>query len=121
MWLLLAKVQTMWPHDPARDRDPEKADYLHSHTALTPRAQQLLWPDPKSCCHATSFCCNATSLKFSVALQTYFFQRLVVSRGAECSLAVELLCLMVLQWLRSLPQNVHAPLQSYKELVFSSL
>jgi hypothetical protein len=28
-------------------------------------------------------------------------------KGAECSLAVEFLCLMVLNWLRPLPQDVH--------------
>ena len=45
----------MWPRDPARDEDPEKAEWLHNNTALSPRAQQFLWPDPKSCGHAISF------------------------------------------------------------------
>ena len=55
MWLLLAKVRTMWPRDPAHDEDPEKAEWLLNNTALSPRAQQFLWPDPKSCGHAISF------------------------------------------------------------------
>jgi hypothetical protein len=56
----------MWPRDPAADEDPEKAEWLHTHTALSPRAQQFLWPDPKSCGRAIWFCCKATSSKFSI-------------------------------------------------------
>ena len=109
----------MWPRDPACDEDPEKAAWLHSHTALSPRAQQLLWPDPKSCGRAILFCCKATSSKFSIVADVFLLW-LVVSRGAECSLAVEFLCLMVLNWLRPLPQDVNVRFQNFRELVFSS-